>query len=148
KVHAELKAALNALAARPDVMKNKIGVLGFDMGGGYGLDLAIADPRVKATILCYGRVTTDAAKLQNLQGPVLGVFAGKDVGIPQETLRQFEKAMKTADKQLALHIADECDTAFLDPSSPYSNGRLDAAAAAAAWRRMETFLAETLSQSR
>jgi carboxymethylenebutenolidase len=148
KVLAELKAALDALTARPDVIKTKIGVLGFDMGGGYGLDLAIADPRVRATILCYGRVTTDPAKLQSLRGPVLGVFAGKDAGISRETREQFAQAMKKAGKQLTLHVAADSDTAFLDPSSPYTNGQLDEAAVAAAWRRMEAFLAETLTQSR
>jgi len=146
KVLAELKAALTALAARADVTKDKIGVLGFDMGGGYGLDLAIADPRVKATILCYGRVTTDAAKLQTLQGPVLGIFAGKDAGIPKATRDQFENAMKKAGKRLTLHVAPDSDTAFLDPSSPYTNGQPNHAAVAEAWRRMESFLTDALKK--
>jgi len=53
--------------------------------------------------------------------------------------------MKKAGKQLTLHIAPDSDTAFLDPSSPYTNGQVNHAAVAEAWRRMESFLAEALS---
>jgi carboxymethylenebutenolidase len=44
----DLKAALDYLAARPDVKPDKIGSTGWCMGGGYSVQLALAEPRLAA----------------------------------------------------------------------------------------------------
>src|SRR5262249_41592258 len=43
KVHAQLKAAVDYLAARPGVRQDALSILGWDMGGGYALEAAILD---------------------------------------------------------------------------------------------------------
>src|SRR4051794_1419681 len=70
----DLKAAVGTLTHRKDVNKEKIGSIGWCMGGGLSLQLALADPRVKACAMCYGRVVTEADKLKPLHASVLGIF--------------------------------------------------------------------------
>lgn len=45
---ADLRSAVGALAARPEVDPDRIGVVGVCLGGGYAVRAAAADPRVKA----------------------------------------------------------------------------------------------------
>src|SRR5205807_759753 len=54
----DLKAAVGTLAAMDNVKKGDIGVIGWCMGGGYALQLALHDKRVKACAMCYGPVVT------------------------------------------------------------------------------------------
>jgi carboxymethylenebutenolidase len=137
RVLADLKAAVDYLTDRPDVRPGRVGILGWDMGGGYALDAARADGRLRAVVVCYGRLTTDPALLASLNTSVLGIFAGKDEGITATTIRQFEAAMRKAGKRVAgAHIYRDCDPGFLDPS-----GSARAAEARAdAWKQIDAYL--------
>jgi carboxymethylenebutenolidase len=139
----DLKAAMDYLSSRPDVKANAIGIIGFGLGGGYALDAAIADPRIKAVVTCYGRVPTEPKTLSTLQAPVLGIFAAGDAGITPDTLKRFETAMTKAGKRLdGLHVFQNCGHGFLDPNAPTPSGtekdRDDA------WEMIETFLEKEL----
>src|SRR5205085_12460238 len=115
---------------------------GWDMGGGHALEAAARDRRLRALVICYGRLVTDPARLAGLQAPVLGIFAGKDEGIPPETVKRFRAALEKAGKRVAgLHTYPACENGFLDPASPYLTAKPPAAAVADAWRRIEAFLA-------
>ncbi len=146
RVQTDLKAALDYLQTRPEVRKDRLGILGWDMGGGHALDGAMRDGRLKATVVCYGRLTTDAKLLAGLQGPVLGLFAGKDEGIPPETIQRFQTAMKKAGKRVAVHVYPDVGTCFLDPKSPYLSAPTPATVIADAWARIEKFLAAELGR--
>jgi carboxymethylenebutenolidase len=142
RVRDDLKAAVDYLAVRPDVRPEAVGILGWDMGGGYALDAARADPRLRAVVVCYGRLTTDPDLLRPLNASVLGLFAGKDEGITPDTIRQFETAMHKAGKRVAgLQVYSDCDPGFLDPSSP---GTAAAEARTDAWQRIDAYLAAEL----
>jgi carboxymethylenebutenolidase len=147
RVLADLKGAVDHLAGLPDVNKDRVGVLGWDMGGGYALDAALRDRRLRAVVICYGRLTTDPALLRPLEAPVLGIFAGKDEGITPETIKRFGAAMRKAGKRLAgAHVYPECDNGFLDPTSPHAAGKAPAAAVADAWGKIDAFLAAELKK--
>src|ERR1700681_3060569 len=49
-----LKAALTHLAGLPEVDPDRIGAIGFCMGGGFAIAWACTDPRLKAIALFYG----------------------------------------------------------------------------------------------
>jgi carboxymethylenebutenolidase len=144
RVLADIRGAVDSLAGRPDVRPAAVGIVGWGMGGGYALDAARADPRLRAVVVCCGRLTTDAELLGPLNASVLGIFAGKDEGITPDTIRQFEAAMHRAGKRVAgIHIYPDCDPGFLDPSSP---GASAAAARADAWKRIDAYLAAELQR--
>ncbi len=146
RVLADIKSAVDHLAGHRDVPKGAIGVIGWDSGGGYALDAAMADRRLKTAVVCYGRLTTDPQPLAALQGPVLGIFGGKDEGIPPETIAQFKKAMAKAGKSAIVHVYPQCGGCFMDPDSPYFAGRPDRAAVADAWAKIEAHLAKALGE--
>jgi carboxymethylenebutenolidase len=135
QVRADLKAAVEYLLRRPDVKKDAMGGLGWDIGGGYALDLAIADPRLKAAVVCYGRLTTDAEVLKPLGASVLGIFAGRDEGISPDVVARFQKAMRTAGKRLTVHTYAESGHGFMEAEG---NSTADA------WQKIESFLAAEL----
>jgi carboxymethylenebutenolidase len=147
QVLANLKAAVDHLTASKEVRKERIGVLGWDMGGGYALDGAMRDERLRAVVVCYGRLSTDPEALAKLRAPVLGIFAAKDEGISPDTIKRFEAAMKKAGKRLTgVHVYAECDNGFMDPSNPDTPRAAATAATADAWRRIEAFFAEELKR--
>jgi len=117
QVVGQVQGGIGFLAAQPNVDPQRIGILGWGSGGGYALEAAIADPRLRAVVVCYGRVPTEAKTLATLEGAVLGIFAGKDLGITQETLDQFTAAMGKAGKRLGgLHLYDDMPHGFLNPA--------------------------------
>jgi carboxymethylenebutenolidase len=147
RVLADLKGATDYVVARKDVRRDAVGIIGWDMGGGYALDAACADPRLRAVVNCGGRLTTDPDQLAPLQAPVLAVFAGKDAGFSPDTVRQFEAAMKKAGKRVTgVHVYDECGPEFMDPASPDGAGPAAADARADAWKHIETYLAGALGR--
>src|SRR5262249_5149475 len=97
----DLKGAVDALAARDDVDKEKLGSLGWCMGGGYSLQLALHEPRIKACAMCYGAVVTDPNALKPLGATVLGIFGEEDRGINPDAVHKFEQALKEAGKKVA-----------------------------------------------
>ena len=148
RVQGDLKAAVDYLTGRPDVLAGKLGIIGWDSGGGYALDAARADGRLRAVVVCYGRLVTDAQLLAPLRASVLGIFAGKDEGITPQTVEQFRAAMTRAGKRVAgLHVYEGCAHGFMDASDPAGKGPA-AEAAAKAWKAIEAYLAEELSPSK
>jgi carboxymethylenebutenolidase len=145
QVLADLKAALDYLAGRADVRRGGVGIIGWDMGGGYALDAALHDRRLRAVVTCYGRLTTDPQLLAPLRASVLGIFAAKDQGIPPETIRRFRTAMRQAGKRVAgLHVYPGCGHGFMTPKGRAAPDPAVARAAADAWDKVETYLAEEL----
>jgi carboxymethylenebutenolidase len=144
RVQNQLKAAIDYLIARPGIRKGAIGILGWDMGGGHALDAAILDGRLRAVVVCYGRVATKAKTVATLQAPMLGLFAGKDEGISKTTLAQFQKAMTEAGKKATIHVYPHCESGFMDPNNLGLTERPAEADIADAWSRIDKFLAAEL----
>lgn len=140
RVLRDLKAGIDYLAANPLVHKERIGILGWDMGGGYALDAAIHHPRLRATVICYGRLRTDSKLLAKMKSSVLGIFAGADEGISADTIKQFQKAMAKADKRVVAHVFPGLGNGFMDPASPYLSRPTPAAVIVDAWRRIDAYL--------
>ena len=140
RVLRDLKAAIDHLAASPLVQKDRIGILGWDMGGGYALEGAVHDPRLRATVICYGRLRTDPKLLAKMKSSVLGIFAGADEGISADTIKQFQNAMTKAGKRVTINTIPGVGNGFMDPASPYLSRRTPPAAIADAWRRIDAYL--------
>jgi carboxymethylenebutenolidase len=119
----------------------RIGVVGWCFGGGWALQagLRLGD-ELDAVVMYYGRVETDPAALARLRAPLLGLFAGRDTGIPVDAVRAFERALAEAGRPAEIRIYEGADHAFANPSG----GRYDEAAARDAWARTLAFLAKHL----
>lgn len=137
----DMKAAFNYLASRKDVEPNHIGSVGWCMGGGYSLQLAIHEPRLAACVVNYGELPTDRNELRKITAPVLGTFGGKDPVITPAEVTAFEKTMKELHKPLSAKTYPDATHAFEDSANKAGYRPADAADA---WTRTITFLNKTL----
>jgi carboxymethylenebutenolidase len=112
-----LKAAFDYLARRPDVDPKHIGSLGWSMGGGLALQLAIHEPRLAACVVNYGPLPTDIADIQKIDAQVLGIFGSLDRGIPPDKVRAFETCMNAVGKSVDIEIYDGAGHAFENPAN-------------------------------
>ncbi len=108
---------LQAQAAAGIVDAGKTGVIGWCMGGEQALKLSVADARVKATAIFYGPLITDATKLSNLKGPVLGVFGNNDQHPSPADVNAFEASLKTDNIPVTIYRYDGVGHAFASPSA-------------------------------
>ena len=72
----DLHAAVEFLKSQSNVKKDRIGSIGWCMGGGYALDVALQEPDLAATVINYGHLATDPEALKKINAPILGLFGG------------------------------------------------------------------------
>jgi carboxymethylenebutenolidase len=137
----DLKAAVTSLRTRADVGPKKIAAIGWCMGGGYSLSLALAEPSLAGAVIYYGRLLTDDATIASLRVPLLGNFGGQDKGISADSVREFEKKAKAAGKSVDFKIYPEAGHAFASSNDPAVFRAVDAKDADA---RAERFLEKVL----
>jgi len=141
---ADLKAAFNYLASRSNVDANHIGIIGWCMGGGYALDLALAEPRAAALVINYGHLMTNPDSIASLTPPILGNFGANDGGIPPKDVQAFEQALVKAGKRADVKIYANAGHAFMNPNNKKGYVKEDADDA---WKRIDAFLAKALKPS-
>ena len=107
------------------------------MGGGYSLDLALDQPKLKACVINYGHLATDESALKKINAAILGIFGGKDGGIPPESVKQFEQKLKSVGKTVDIHIYPDAGHAFENPNNKTGYRAEDAKDA---WQRTVSFL--------
>ena len=137
----DLIAAFEYLQSRPDVDPERIGAIGWCMGGGYSLVAALNIPELRSTVICYGRLSEDADALGRIGGPVLGIFGAKDRGISVESVQAFESTVKDLGKPIEVHVYPNSGHAFMNPGNETGYNMADAEDA---WRQIDAFLKRTL----
>ena len=90
----DLHAAVEFLKSQPNVKKDRIGSIGWCMGGGYSLDVALQEPDLAATVINYGHLATDTEALKKINAPILGLFGAQDHGITPEDVKKFGATME------------------------------------------------------
>ena len=137
----DLLAASSYLRSLKNVDPKRIGSIGWCMGGGYSLDLALNDPKLKAAVINYGRLATDEASLKKINAAILGIFGGLDKGIPVADVTKFGTELKQLGKTVEIHVFDDAGHGFENPNN--KQGYV-AYAAADAWKFTVDFLAKYL----
>ena len=113
---ADLDASLRALAARPEVDRSCVAVVGFCMGGNLAFQLACTSrERIAAVVDYYGRIVyrelSGNHPIQplelalNLGCPLLAHFGAEDATIPAEHRAELEErlTMFSRDFELVVH---------------------------------------------
>lgn len=130
-------ATLRDLPITPDA---PIGVLGFSMGGSWGLWLAARAPgTVGATAVFYGSQEMD---LSDLHGAVLGHFAEHDEFVSDDDLAMLEADLHLLDKDVTFHRYPGTGHWFFEDDRPAA---FVADAAETAWTRTLDFFATHLT---
>ncbi len=137
----DLKGAFEYLRSRDDVDATRIGSIGWCMGGGYSLALALEEPKLAGTVIYYGRLVTDDERIKSLAVPLLGNFGGTDQGIPPASVEEFARKAKAAGKSVDFKVYSEAGHAFASSSDPKVFRAADAKDADA---RTDVFFARVL----
>ncbi len=104
QVLADLDAAA-AWAAQNGGDPSRLAITGFCWGGRFAWLYNAHNPAIKTSIAWYGKVIGEPTALtprhpvdraDDLHGPVLGLYAGDDQGIPQASLEQMRAALQKA----------------------------------------------------
>ncbi|MFN6482330.1 MULTISPECIES: dienelactone hydrolase family protein [unclassified Nostoc] len=106
---------------------NKLGITGFCWGGRITWLYAAHNPQVKAGVAWYGRLVGDATELQpkypidivsTLKVPVLGLYGGKDTGIPLDTVEQMRDRLKSSSSKSEIIVYPDAPHAFFADYRP------------------------------
>jgi len=139
----DLHAAYAFLEAQPDVKKNRIGAIGWCMGGGYSLDVALQEPDLAADVINYGHLATDPATLKKINAPILGLFGAQDRGITPDDVKKFEAQLQQLGKKIDMTIYPDAGHGFENPNNKDGYREKDTADA---WDKTVKFLAANLKK--
>jgi len=137
----DLDAAFDFLKSQPNVKKDRIGSIGWCMGGGYSLDVALEEPGLKADVINYGHLVTDPSSVEKINASILGIFGAQDRGIPVEDVKKFESLLKDKGKKVEVVIYPDAGHAFENPNNKAGYRPDDANDA---WKRTVDFFSSTL----
>jgi carboxymethylenebutenolidase len=137
----DLMAAYDYLGTRADVTRDRIGSIGWCMGGGFSIELAMHQPRLAACVVNYGALPTDPTDLGQIVAPVLGNFGGEDHGITPADVHSFEKTLRNEGKRVDVKIYEGAGHAFENPNNTKGYRPDDAQDA---WKRTIDFLSHTM----
>ncbi|MEH2350956.1 MAG: dienelactone hydrolase family protein [Nostoc sp.] len=100
---------------------DKLAITGFCWGGRITWLYAAHNPKVKAGVAWYGRLVGDATELQpkypidivsKLTVPILGLYGGKDTGIPLDTVEQMRVRLKSSSSKSEIIVYPDAPHAF------------------------------------
>ena len=129
----DLQGACDFLAGRSS--GERLGVVGFCMGGQLALYAATQDSRIGACVDFYGIHPNVKPDFSRLKAPVLGLFAEKDGFVNKEAVEALDQALGAVGAERELHTYPGVDHAFFnDEREVY-----DRAAAEDAWSRVTRF---------
>lgn len=137
----DLLAAFDYLGKRADVNNTRIASIGWCMGGGFSIQLAIHQQRLAACVVNYGALPTDPNDIQQIIAPVLGNFGADDRGITPADVKAFEKVMKNMNRRIDIKIYDGAGHAFENPNN---KDGYRPESAEDAWNRIVNFFARAL----
>jgi len=137
-VLSDLKSAVSILQQQPAVDKNRIGVVGFCMGGAYALQLAITEKSMKAASVFYGANPKPLEAVAQAC-PIVGSYPDKD--FTTKAAQELEASLTKYDVPHDIQIYDNTEHSFFSQQRTPS----EVEASKDAWQRMLTFFEKHLT---
>lgn len=140
-VGGDLGGAVSALRAHPQLAPDRVGVIGYCLGGALSISLA-ASGAVDAAVAFYGLPPDPDFDPASVKVPVQGHFGGRDEFARAADAKALFEQISGAGGSAELHVYDGSDHAFFNDTRPEV---YDAASASKAWDRTLVFLGSHLS---
>lgn len=137
----QLAAAVRFLLAHPASVGDRVGVVGFCMGGQLAMLAACENPEVAACVNFYGIHPNVQPSFEKLNGPMLGLFAERDDYASLEAVSVLGARLTALGKPHEFVTYPGVDHAFFNDDRPTV---YNAEAAADAWARTLTFFRSSL----
>lgn len=127
QVLSDLDATANWAVKSSKGNADRLAITGFCWGGRITWLYAAHNANVKTGVAWYGRLVGDATALTPthpidvataLKVPVLGLYGGKDTGIPLDTVEQMRDRLKTGSSQSQIIVYPESPHAFFADYRP------------------------------
>ena len=127
QVLSDLDATVGRTVKSAKGNSNKLGITGFCWGGRITWLYATHNPQVKAGVAWYGRLVGDVTELtpkhpvdiaSALKVPVLGLYGGKDTGIPLDTVEQMRDRLKSGSSKSEIIVYPDAPHAFFADYRP------------------------------
>jgi carboxymethylenebutenolidase len=140
----DMAGTVDELLAMPETTGDKIGAVGFCMGGGLALKLASIKPEIGAVVSYYGfpRPGLDWG-LSQIRGAVLGHYAEHDDYADDKLVEQMKRELGEAGAPNTFHKYPGTTHAFFNDDRPEV---YDDDAAELSWQRTLEFLRANLGQ--
>jgi carboxymethylenebutenolidase len=127
QVLSDLDATVNWAVKSCRGSAERLGITGFCWGGRITWLYTAHNPQVKAGVAWYGRLVGDATEItpkhpidiaSTLKTPVLGLYGGKDTGIPVETVEQMRSRLQSGSSQSEIIVYPDAPHAFFADYRP------------------------------
>lgn len=137
----DLSGAAQYLLDHKATTGNKVGVIGFCMGGALSLYTATKNPKIGACVVFYGGHPKVKPDLPNLHAPMLGIYGERDKSVTPESAHKLEQQLRSLGKEVEVIVYPDADHAFFNDTRPHV---YNAKAAADAWPRTIDFFRKHL----
>ena len=137
-----LNGAIETLLSNESTSSAKAGVVGFCMGGQLSLYAATINSKIGACVNFYGIHPNVKPNLENLNAPVMGIFAEKDHMTTQEVVKELDKQLCELNKEHTFITYPGTDHAFFNDERKEV---YDEKAAKDAWNKVTQFFTSNLS---
>ncbi|WP_320534640.1 dienelactone hydrolase family protein [Robbsia andropogonis] len=146
RLHERLRASLQALARVPQVDSTRIAVIGYCLGGWWGLELARTGAPLRGVGVFHGALTpTQADTAGHIKGKVLVCSGASDPLVPQEQIKAFSEEMSVAGIDWQVHLYGGTCHGFTSPeagSNPRPGFGYSETADRRSWAALSLFLTE------
>ncbi len=145
-LRARVRAALDALRARPECDPARVAAIGFCFGGTAVLELARDGADVRGVVSFHGGLATPLpARPGALKAKLLVLHGAADPYEPAAEVAAFQQEMESSGADWQMVFYGHAVHAFSNPAAgddPSRGAAYDARAAARSWEAMKSFFAE------
>jgi len=136
----DINAGFEYLKRLPNVKQDRIGSVGYCMGGGLSLKLACVNKELAAAVVFYGRNPSPIDLVKNINCPILGNYAGEDKGITEADVNLLRDTLKKYGKTYDVKIYPGAPHGFFNDTREGYRPE----AAKDAWQRVLNFYGKYL----
>ena len=138
----DLDNAVVWLASYPQTTKQRIGIVGFCMGGRISQLFALRSASLSAAVMFYGSPELKPERLAALKAPLQGHFGGADQGIEVARVDELRNQLKALGKTADIYVYAGAGHAFMNEDGH----SYQPDAARLAWARVLSFFQKYLKE--